>query len=45
MPRELQQFALLVGIILALIFRGIFIAVGAAAIERFAGSSSSSGRS
>ncbi|SDS10249.1 tellurite resistance protein TerC [Friedmanniella luteola] len=35
-PRELQQFALLVGIILALIFRGIFIAVGAAAIERFA---------
>ena len=35
-PRELQQFALLVGIILALIFRGIFIALGAAAIERFA---------
>ncbi|WP_375431698.1 TerC family protein [uncultured Friedmanniella sp.] len=35
-PRELQQFALLVGIILALIFRGIFIAVGAAAIDRFA---------
>ncbi|GAA1433914.1 TerC family protein [Microlunatus lacustris] len=35
-PRELQQFALLIGIILALIFRGIFIAVGAAAIERFA---------
>ena len=35
-PRELQQFALLVGIILALIFRGIFIAIGAAAIERFA---------
>ncbi len=34
-PRKLQQFALLVGIILALIFRGIFIAVGAAAIERF----------
>ena len=35
-PRQLQQFALLVGIILALVFRGVFIAVGAAAIERFA---------
>ncbi len=34
-PRHLQQFALMVGIILALIFRGIFIAVGAAAINRF----------
>ena len=34
-PRHLQQFALMVGIVLALIFRGIFIAVGAAAIERF----------
>lgn len=34
-PRHLQQFALLVGIILALIFRGIFIAVGKAAIEQF----------
>ena len=34
-PRQLQQFALLVGIILALIFRGIFIAVGAAAINRY----------
>ena len=34
-PRQLQQFALMIGIILALIFRGIFIAVGAAAIERF----------
>ena len=34
-PRQLQQFALMVGIILALIFRGIFIAVGAAAIARF----------
>ena len=34
-PRQYQQFALLVGIILALIFRGIFIAVGAAAINRF----------
>jgi tellurite resistance protein TerC len=35
-PRELQQYALLVGIILALIFRGIFIALGAAAINQFA---------
>ncbi len=35
-PRHLQQFALLVGIILALIFRGIFIAVGAAAINAYA---------
>ena len=34
-PRHLQQFALLVGIILALIFRGIFIAVGAAVINAF----------
>jgi tellurite resistance protein TerC len=34
-PRQFQQYALLVGIILALIFRGIFIAVGAAAIDRF----------
>jgi tellurite resistance protein TerC len=34
-PRKLQQYALLVGIILALIFRGIFIALGAAAINRF----------
>ena len=34
-PRKLQQFALMVGIILALIFRGIFIAVGAAAINAF----------
>jgi tellurite resistance protein TerC len=34
-PRHLQQFALLVGIILALVFRAIFIAVGAAAINRF----------
>ncbi|MFZ0530253.1 MAG: TerC family protein [Propionicimonas sp.] len=34
-PRPLQQFALMVGIVLALIFRGIFIAVGAAAIEQF----------
>ena len=35
-PRKLQQYALLVGIILALIFRGIFIAMGAAIINRFA---------
>ena len=34
-PRHLQQNALLIGIILALIFRGIFIAVGAAAINNF----------
>jgi tellurite resistance protein TerC len=34
-PRFLQQYALMVGIILALVFRGIFIAVGAAAIDRF----------
>src|SRR6478752_6626405 len=34
-PRELQQYALLVGIILALVFRGIFIALGAAAINQF----------
>jgi tellurite resistance protein TerC len=32
-PRKYQQEALMVGIILALIFRGIFIAVGAAAIN------------
>lgn len=35
-PRQYQQFALMCGIILALIFRGIFIVVGAALIERFA---------
>ncbi|SLC03200.1 TerC family protein [Mycobacteroides abscessus] len=34
-PRVYQQEALLVGIILALIFRGIFIALGAVAIEQF----------
>jgi tellurite resistance protein TerC len=34
-PRSLQQFALLVGIILALIFRGVFIALGAAVINAF----------
>lgn len=32
-PRHLQQYALLVGIILALVFRGIFIAMGAALIS------------
>ncbi|HSN42460.1 MAG TPA: TerC/Alx family metal homeostasis membrane protein [Propionibacteriaceae bacterium] len=35
-PRHLQQYALMVGIILALILRGIFIAVGAAAIAQAA---------
>jgi tellurite resistance protein TerC len=34
-PRKYQQEALMVGIILALIFRGIFIALGAVAIEQF----------
>jgi tellurite resistance protein TerC len=34
-PRELQQTALLVGIVLALVLRGGFIAVGAAAISEF----------
>jgi len=34
-PPKYQQQALLVGIILALIFRGIFIAVGAVAINEF----------
>ncbi|MFT3861664.1 TerC family protein [Micropruina sp.] len=34
-PRKYQQYALMVGIVLALLFRGIFIALGAAAIERF----------
>ncbi|WP_020691616.1 TerC family protein [Aeromicrobium massiliense] len=34
-PRKYQQEALMVGIILALIFRGIFIALGAAAINNF----------
>ena len=34
-PREYQQTALMVGIIMALIMRGIFIAVGAAAINNF----------
>ena len=34
-PKIYQQQALLVGIVLALLFRGIFIALGAVAIERF----------
>lgn len=34
-PREKQQTALLIGIVLALVFRGIFIALGAVAIEQF----------
>jgi TerC family integral membrane protein len=34
-PRQLQQSALLIGIVLALVLRGIFIAVGAAAINTF----------
>jgi tellurite resistance protein TerC len=34
-PRELQQSALLVGIVLALVLRGVFIAAGAAAINQF----------
>ena len=34
-PRVYQRQALFVGIVIALIFRGIFIALGAAAIERF----------
>ena len=35
-PRHLQQYALMVGIVLALIFRAIFIALGAAIINQFA---------
>ncbi|TDZ95122.1 Inner membrane protein alx [Mycobacteroides salmoniphilum] len=34
-PRVYQQEALLIGIILALIFRGVFIALGAVAINQF----------
>ena len=34
-PRQYQQTALLVGIVIALVLRGIFIGVGAAAIEQF----------
>lgn len=35
-PRQYQQFALMLGIVLALIFRGIFIALGAVIIDNFA---------
>jgi tellurite resistance protein TerC len=34
-PRQYQQTALLIGIVIALVMRGIFIALGAAAIENF----------
>ncbi len=34
-PERLQQFALMVGIVIAIVLRGIFIAVGAAAINSF----------
>src|SRR5215207_11675978 len=34
-PRKLQQSALMVGIIIALVLRGLFILAGAAMIERF----------
>ncbi len=34
-PRDLQQEALMVGIVLALVMRGVFIAIGAAAINEF----------
>jgi len=34
-PRDYQQEALLIGIVLALFFRGVFIGVGAAAIQNF----------
>ncbi len=34
-PRHLQQYALMVGIVMALVMRAIFIAVGAAAINNF----------
>ncbi|CAM3626666.1 TerC family protein [Nocardioides zeicaulis] len=34
-PKELQQFALMVGIVMALVMRAIFIGVGATAINNF----------
>jgi tellurite resistance protein TerC len=34
-PKVYQQQALLIGIVIALVFRGIFIALGAVAIQRF----------
>ena len=36
-PKQFQQQALLIGIILALVIRGIFIALGAVAIQQFSG--------
>jgi tellurite resistance protein TerC len=35
-PQRLQQSALMIGIIIAIVLRGIFIALGAAAIENYA---------
>ena len=35
-PRHLQQYALMIGIILALVLRGVFIALGATLISQFA---------
>ncbi len=34
-PEKLQQYALMVGIVVAIVLRGIFIALGAAAINQF----------
>jgi tellurite resistance protein TerC len=34
-PEKLQQFALMVGIVIAIVLRGLFIWLGAAAIERY----------
>lgn len=34
-PRQFQQKALLIGIVLALVFRGVFIVIGAAAIDQW----------
>ncbi|SDQ44816.1 TerC family protein [Quadrisphaera sp. DSM 44207] len=34
-PRQYQQKVLMIGIIIALVLRGVFIVIGAAAIERF----------
>ena len=34
-PKRFQQQALLIGIVLALVFRGVFIALGAVAIQQF----------
>jgi tellurite resistance protein TerC len=35
-PAQLQQFVLLVGVVVAIVLRGVFIALGAAAINAFA---------